>query len=142
MNAHIKILPRSRKLRAWDPKAEKWVSVSQHFDFDSNGEMYQISVKGYDLILVDWIGSKDETGKDIFEGDIIEIIKVQSVCPPDMVGRRYEIIWNPSNGEFAGFGLINKNYKEKYKDEVAFSWYTGGNTKVIGNIFENPELLK
>jgi uncharacterized phage protein (TIGR01671 family) len=67
-----------------------------------------------------YTGLKDMTDKEIYEGDIIQY----SDLPPDVV------IWN-------GAGFVAQNIYSKL-----IGGFSGTKTKIIGNIFETPELLK
>ena len=76
--------------------------------------------------LLQCTGLKDRNGTLIYEGDIIEVL-------PD---KEYAIIeWNK---EMARFDICIKNSKSIYR----FATYCGDELEVIGNIYENPELLK
>jgi len=75
------------------------------------------------FILMQYTGLKDKNGKEIYEGDITK--------DPD--GNAFEVIWNKGA---ASFELQNKTshflFVQRYIDMF----------EVIGNIYENPELLK
>lgn len=82
--------------------------------------------------LMQYTGLKDRNGKEIYEGDIVKF--------NDKVGLiKYEIracqYWILINGD-----------KYYYRPLTADSGYDSGlfnqNLEIIGNIFENPELLK
>lgn len=77
------------------------------------------------LEIMQWTGEKDNTGKDIYDGDIVESYK-----------RIYLIAWAKA---YSGFQwcLVNKNGEP---DEFYGGLYD--NMRVIGNIFENPELIE
>lgn len=72
-----------------------------------------------------YTGLTDKNGKKIFEGDIIEY---------DKDGARYEVVFAVEDGisKFCSKDLIDGNlgYVNQSRD------------KVIGNIHDNPELLK
>lgn len=74
-------------------------------------------------------GLQDRNGRDIFEGDIVR----STICSEFV----YEVAYNDER--FASFGLRRK--------QDAFMHYFGeaieaDECEVIGNVFDNPELLK
>lgn len=107
------------KFRAW--YSGKMIEVWQ-LDFFTNG---QICVNG-ELIgakLMQYIGL-DKNGKEIYKSDVLEICR----------GSKYEnrIYVIDSLQEF----FEDKGY---YEVECGENW---NKCKIIGNIYENPELLK
>lgn len=68
----------------------------------------------------------DKNGKKIFEGDIVKMLFRDDICEIN------PIIW--SSYDF--------RYKVKSEDGVSYSFDNTANLEVIGNIHDNPELLK
>ena len=80
-----------------------------------------------DYILMQSTGLKDKNGVDVYQGDIIRCTRG---CP-------HEVIWlEEYGGTF--FGGMPAWYLSGLKK--GYAW-TGGE-EVIGNIYENPELLE
>lgn len=100
------------------------VNVSQH----ENGNWNQFLNRD-ECELMQYTGLKDKNGVEIYEGDIITSEK-----------------YNPSNYlvEFieAGFCATNPDLKGYPIDINHFYPSIGCVIEVVGNIYENPELLK
>lgn len=75
-----------------------------------------------ELPLMQYTGLKDKNGKEIYEGDILNNY---------IIGVNFEIKWLNQD---AGFYALAYNYHYDPND-----WCIKG--EVIGNIYENPELL-
>jgi len=112
---------REIKFRAWDKKRNKFVS---DFNLSPKGnilcEHSNLGYKGVfevDLELMQYTGLKDKNGKEIYEGDIVKMLA------------------DSLNGE--------ENIEVKWRKEGFWEYFNGfDNCEVIGNIYENTELLK
>ena len=95
-------------------------------------EMYAIDPD----TLCQYTGLTDKNGQKIWEGDIVTCSKRRRIEGYDM----YKVVWRK---DFADFGVEPLMYGAQYPIGFVFggSLY-GRDYKVIGNIFDNPELLE
>lgn len=129
------------KFRVWDKHVKKIRKVTEiHFDDSliylkaNNGKGYYCSFS--DIVLMQSTSLKDKNGVEIFEGDIVKVsvhngfdYYDNEVC----VVRKSRfhsglVCINPNNDMECR--IFNQDVLEDYQYEV------------IGNIYENPELLE
>ena len=129
---------REIKFKAWNKKNKKMISVAR-FDFADWSvytHLFGEPIDGLNCEILQYTGLKDIEGKEIYEGDLIEIKTekhhfVSEIEWNDMVGG-FE--FQDTQNSWCGLDAIGvfKNGSSIY----------GGFVKVIGNIYENPELLE
>jgi uncharacterized phage protein (TIGR01671 family) len=128
---------REIKFRAWDKRINKLF-------YDFSKVLFALSSMEYDdFILMQYTGLKDKNGKEIYEGDIVERTRNK-----DLIGKiifypcyGWSAIWkykNPTNEQRKDFFLTCTIADNEFK-EGKWIWKT--EVEVIGNIYENPELL-
>lgn len=124
---------REIKFRAWDRKFKKWTSYSIDdgllMFYDDHAECWEISREGERFILCQYTGLKNINGKEIYEGDI-----VRAVGFSEWIGVAK---YSDKNQAFV-FECIDKNYR----GNIVFMSQFGQGFKILGNIYENPELLE
>lgn len=101
---------------------------------DGQKDYYEEKLK--DIVLMQYTGLKDKNGKEIYEGDILKTpVWVKNV------GLGVCIFNQENNVNFiSGFGIYTKDsYYNRYQDLVCSDEWD--EFEVIGNIYENPELL-
>ena len=112
---------REIKFRAWD-------KVYKHFHEDDIIRDYVLGdfIDNPEYIVTQQTGLKDKNGREIFEGDIIRITDhpFEGAIP---IEGNYEVGYNEQMELCSGSWLL---FRMKHYCEV------------IGNIYENPELLK
>ena len=95
-----------------------WEDIGSDFDWVMRQD-------GSEFIPLEFTGLKDKNGKEIYEGDVVK---------GGVIGELVEIYWR--NG---GFGIKNQFTKDN-PDSITFIDLEA--CEVIGNIYENPELLE
>lgn len=80
------------------------------------------------VYLCQYTGLKDKNGKKIFEGDIIEGLKYKHFIKYDNVQ--------------ASYVAINVDYPEDSGCHITEQWIKECDKVVIGNIYDNKELIK
>jgi hypothetical protein len=78
----------------------------------------------FNSIIQQFTGLSDETGKEIFDGDIL-----------NSKPARYKVIWKGSGWKAETIMGLGVGQIKDLDEVTSFSF-------VLGNIFENPELLK
>ena len=137
---------REIKFRAWDKLTQKyWNIESWHFEDEyldliepgvsiCDPRIERIWRKQGDVELMQYTGLKDMNGVEIYEGDIVNVTWQRD----DVEGENYAIAYDPNNDGYPAFELV-----DWYEDVNGLSCaYIDGQITVIGNKFENPELLE
>ena len=118
------------KFRAWIKNDKEMIDVDEIHWFDGEldiiGDYITFVRKADEIELMQSTGLKDKNGKEIFEGDILKNNKyITSVF---YERGAYCVKFSRTPNTTVTMNVIS--FIEKYK------------TKVIGNIYENPELLE
>lgn len=134
------------KFRAWDVVSQQMREVEEitfNKDGTLDGCLYEKAGDDYGrvyfnqdclvdgkfhehIILLQFIGPHDKNGKEIYEGDII-----------DFNGHPTAIRWSTIQACYIFDNNIPGQAGQEYLDA-----FIAENYEVIGNIYENPELLK
>lgn len=131
---------RELKFRAWDEEMGKMYVGDFHIvtngfyvpnnsttgHLDKSAHFIKFGEENPRAILMQFTGLKDKNGKEIYEGDIILT---------DQVVTWNDESQNRGDNELFCWGIQNGKWTlETYKDREDF--------EVIGNIYENPDLMK
>lgn len=125
------------KFRAYHHELGRMMSISDMwFNVDSLGEIGlndsvmndYITVSPDEIELMQSTGLKDKNGKEIFEGDIV-----------DYKGREAVVKWHGSYASFIYRFVDELQERASDWEPLFLACY---HFEVIGNIYENPELLE
>ena len=124
---------RQIKFRAWDKSSNCWIDMKTVAIDPDGGHL--LSATGDELVwsnhsnyeIMQFTGLTDKNGKEIYEGDILEHWDNRYIVP--------------------NFTPLDRMYKAeniKEHQEGSDDWISMSNVdwEVIGNIYENPDLIK
>ena len=131
-------MPKEIKFRAWDKRQkiekttigqlemfEVWlIDWVQQFVMAENQE--RIALKDIELMQFTGLKDKNGKGKEVYEGDLIR--RLPSGYEPRAI---HEVVWDEERLEW-GIKLLGL---------ITSLWTFNKDFEVIGNIYENPELL-
>ena len=126
---------RELKFRSWDYARKKMSYnpiVSDGTDGGATSSVYlNDAILCNEEELMQYTGLKDKNGKEIYEGDIVKCLLATEPEDKGFVCKFKDYRWKFNNVSYPDddfYGTVNY-------------FYIQSNCEVIGNIFENPELL-
>ena len=134
---------REIKFRAWDKEEECFLDIYT-MNFDGCGNIECVYVFDGDnyidppyfrddkiLVLMQYTGLKDKNGKDIYEGDIVEVVDYQYINEYPEIAKFIGVI-EYNNGSFCV--RMDETYSNYRLMDLEM--------KVIADIYESPELMR
>lgn len=119
---------REIKFRAWIKSLKKWYGEDiRWFPLKALSNEDNCAE---DIEFMQFTGLKDKNGKEIYEGDLL-IHDGNRDC-------RFEVFYNP---DIASFSICRHHYSNSQCGGFTPA-INSPRLEVIGNIYENPELLK
>ena len=121
---------RDIKFRAWEKKLKEIIPV-KNIDFEAKMINKDSIWRKFDEIqLMQYTGLKDKNDKEIYEGDIVEITWAY-----DKSIHKFKVYYDSENAYYS--------LKEIGRDDLdVLCGYSKEQIEIIGNIYENPNLLK
>ena len=134
---------REIKFRAWHKEKRILREVceisfsGEYVILEGFGSFGAIEASATDVELMQYVGLNDQNDTEIYEGDIVKF-DPQSPCGDEF--------YNPRDGEIGevifNFGSFVVKPIDKKRECLLFSLNELGDWVVVGNIYENPELLQ
>ncbi len=141
------------KFRAWKKAGKELGRVGQiTFELDGSvscvlfkGKFLDFNVPINEIVLMQSTGLRDKNGKEIFEGDVLEIQGIKMIVK---FGSYKYLETSKNNGHILGIlhdglGFYVECIDVADPDNISpFEPETLKNSQIIGNIYENRELLE
>lgn len=123
------------RFRAWLKKRQEMDNEIDHISWLED-ELYCIGdgitymVSAEDLVLMQSTGLVDKNGKEIFEGDVVRQVRTQPTTENETITGVVTMI--------EGAWLIMNDCEQL----ASYLWSETDENEIIGNIYENRELLE
>lgn len=117
------------KFRIWDSKKGEWL---EDFTLYPNGKVVGVNHAYGNIHVVEFTGLKDKNGNEIYEGDIMQ---TDNYNGKHLFRVDYETDIGGQLGAFTLNCIDDEDISSVHSEVIE-------NGEIIGNVFENPDLLK
>lgn len=139
---------REIKFRIWDTENNEMLKV-QELDFEPTFYGGRIAIRPdqyndyfdtEDMILMQYTGLHDKNGKEIYEADIVKITEKKYISNHKVIQMKPIIADIEWSEEYLAYILITLSVKDAFENLA--DYLEEYDIEVIGNIYDNPELLE
>lgn len=118
-------------------KFRAWVDNKRMVDYERIWNSYNVCdlFGSANAIPMQYTGLNDKNGREIYEGDMVRFVEYGNPLEVKFGEYEPEKPWTEQNEKLYGF------YFESHKTEFVYSMKDCEQCVIIGNIYENPELL-
>ena len=127
------------KFRVWDKMRLQFIyphnDNQQHFIIDLNGRFHNLQngSGGDDYVIQQYTGLTDNNDKEIYEGDIL-MYKTGSIPTTGVIG---QVLYEADEGGY----IFQWERKGPNQHHINLNCDVAFESVIVGNIFENKELL-